>query len=422
MKVWLLTIGEPVPVGEKFTERLHRTGYFAQYLAKAGHEVVWWTSAYDHFRKSFIESGPDVIKQADNLEIRLLRGCGYKRNVSYSRIRDHQMVARQFSVLSRKVGKPDIVLSSFPAIELSREAVRYGKEFGVPVVVDVRDLWPDIFLDNINQSIRWLGRIFLDGMFRQTKAVFRKADGVVGVSEGYMQWGLRYAGRTKTNKDAVFPLGYPNPAPAKTDSQIWQQFLNMGVSPDKHILLFIGTMGQTYDLQPCILAADAVFKAGGQLVFCGTGENMGKWRELAKFKKNIVFTGWLDQAQIGCILSRAYLGLAAYAKGAPQGLPNKIFEYISNGIPIISSLQGEARDFISKYEIGATYEPRSVDGFRDAVVQNMSTNTRARLSVNARNLFLEKFVAEKVYADFQTHLLRIVADSKALRNGHKGAT
>jgi len=54
MKIWLVTIGEPVPVHEGVRDRLCRTGYFAHLLANHGHNVVWWTSTFDHFRKKHL--------------------------------------------------------------------------------------------------------------------------------------------------------------------------------------------------------------------------------------------------------------------------------------------------------------------------------------------------------------------------------
>ena len=44
--------------------------------------------------------------------------------------------------------KPDIIVVSLPTIEFSYEACRYGEKNNVPVIVDVRDLWPDSFKQN----------------------------------------------------------------------------------------------------------------------------------------------------------------------------------------------------------------------------------------------------------------------------------
>ncbi len=52
MHVWLMTVGEPLPVLSG-NSRLWRTGMVAQELVRRGHSVVWWTSRVDHFRKEF---------------------------------------------------------------------------------------------------------------------------------------------------------------------------------------------------------------------------------------------------------------------------------------------------------------------------------------------------------------------------------
>ena len=62
--------------------------------------------------------------------------------------------------------RPDLILCSYPTIELSVEAVRYGRTHGIPVVLDVRDLWPDIVLDLLPTILRSPGRVALTRLFR----------------------------------------------------------------------------------------------------------------------------------------------------------------------------------------------------------------------------------------------------------------
>jgi hypothetical protein len=76
MNVWLVTIGEPLPLALSKEDRLHRTGQFAQFLASRGHHVVWWTSAFDHFRKRHHFEQDATVSVAPNLIVRALRGCG----------------------------------------------------------------------------------------------------------------------------------------------------------------------------------------------------------------------------------------------------------------------------------------------------------------------------------------------------------
>ena len=49
MNIWLVTIGEPIPV-EDNKLRLHRTGIlFESLYSSKKNNVTWWTSNYNHF-------------------------------------------------------------------------------------------------------------------------------------------------------------------------------------------------------------------------------------------------------------------------------------------------------------------------------------------------------------------------------------
>ena len=49
--VWLVTIGEPLPV--EAGSRALRCRLLARELARRGHDVIWWTSDFDHFAKRY---------------------------------------------------------------------------------------------------------------------------------------------------------------------------------------------------------------------------------------------------------------------------------------------------------------------------------------------------------------------------------
>ena len=148
MRIWLIQRSEPTPHDNDGKQRLMRTGILSNELSKRGHEVVWWTSTFDHYnRKHRFETDQELTVNSDYL-IQYLKGCGYKKNVSLSRIIDNNLVAKKFKIKAKKtLYKPDIILSSIPTAELSLEAVRFGKKNNIPVVLDIRDMWPDVFFD-----------------------------------------------------------------------------------------------------------------------------------------------------------------------------------------------------------------------------------------------------------------------------------
>jgi glycosyltransferase involved in cell wall biosynthesis len=402
LHIWLITIGEPLPI-DGANDRLHRSGMLANLLVSKGHEVVWWTSTFDHARKKQRFNIDTSIEINNCFTIRLLHSIEYKKNMSINRIVNHYMIARKFSRLARLESQPDIILCSFPTIELSLVATRYGKERNVPVVIDVRDLWPDVIIDLFPKKIKWLVKAALFVFFKNTRKVFRECTSIIGVSDGYLQWGLSYAGRKRNINDAVFPLCYRKPI--VTDNQIKDArfaLKNIGVDSSKIICWFIGMFGKTYNLSTVIDAAHQLDNQGinnVQFVLSGDGENYSKWFKQAQGLSNVVFTGWVDFPQIAYLMSITDIGLAAYAEGAPQGLPNKIFEYLCAGVPILSSLKGETEVLLTKYRCGLTYNASDAEDFLEKLfILINDKDLRKKMSSNSESLFRSCFSTDEVYA------------------------
>ncbi|MBI4419811.1 MAG: glycosyltransferase, partial [Gemmatimonadetes bacterium] len=167
MRTWLITVGEPLPLPGQRT-RLLRTGRLALALVRRGHQVTWWTSTFDHFAKAGLDVD-DVERLSAGLELRFLHGIPYDRNVSVRRLVNHWQLARGFRRRALEIAPPDVILCSFPTVELCWQATRYARRKGVPILIDVRDLWPDIFLSAMPGPLRWAGRMALRPMLQQAR-------------------------------------------------------------------------------------------------------------------------------------------------------------------------------------------------------------------------------------------------------------
>src|SRR6266404_1607534 len=141
MRVWLVTAAEPLPIDEG-SQRLFRTGIFAKYLINSGHEVLRWASSFNHTAKKQRVEKDTLVEVQPGYSIWLLHANPYEKNISFARWRNHRGIARKFRQLARRERKPDIVFCSLPTLELAEEAAIYGRENRVPVVIDVRDMWP----------------------------------------------------------------------------------------------------------------------------------------------------------------------------------------------------------------------------------------------------------------------------------------
>jgi len=87
MKIWLVTIGEPLPLGISKDDRLHRTGPVCPLLRVEGARSCLVDFDLRSFRKQHHFEGDKTMAHSRGLKIMLLRGCGYARNVSLGRLR-----------------------------------------------------------------------------------------------------------------------------------------------------------------------------------------------------------------------------------------------------------------------------------------------------------------------------------------------
>lgn len=410
MNIWLITVGEPLPT--EADDRPYRTGMLSQVLQSAGHRVVWWSSTFDHVRKRHRFDETTRTDLPDGRRLILLHGSGYKKNVSLRRILDQRKVSKQFTAVSAQEAEPDLILCSYPTMELCKEAIRYAEEHSIPIVIDVRDLWPDIFVRVVPTLLQPLLRLLLTRWFAVSVSVFKSCTAITGVSAGYVSWGIERGGREYEGQHRCFPLAYSVPSYSKrVISGAKTQLASIGLNEDKHIVVFSGSFGRTYDLSVPIRAAEILSSQGVdeiQFVFCGDGEMRDYWKNLAKDLHNVLFTGWLDQRSLSYILTAASIGLAAYAKGAPQGIPNKVIEYMAAGLPILSSLEGETEKLLTETYTGWTYGHSDENGLVQALRSMLESDDRATMSRNCLTVFESRFDASVVYQQFITYLEEIV--------------
>jgi len=360
MRIWMFELGELLPIEPG--SRLMRSGQLAQALSDAGHQVVWWTSTFNHSRKVFRCFDHRAEQITPNYEIQMMHGPGYRRNVSLARIRSHVARAEAFRSLASLRESPDVIMSAVPTLEISEAVIDYGAQFCVPVVIDIVDVWPDSFLYLFHPALRPMARFALCREFRRIRTICRKASAIFAVSNQFLTWALAYAGRSQRETDGVFPLGYDPELSECVSGEAG--FLDVaGISSEHWVACFIGMFGSTYDLATVMRAAEQLHRNNDRrirFVLAGDGPRAEEWRTLAAGLPNVVFTGWLSQPQIHALLRRANVGLAAYARGAPQSLPYKPFEYLAGGLPILSSLPGELATLLATEHVGFTYRPGDV--------------------------------------------------------------
>ena len=197
MKIWIITIGEPI-INNKHGLRLHRSGLLAKYLStKLKCEVTFWTSSFNHFKKDFEFKEDKFSFINPNLKQICINGGGYKSNVSISRFIDHYKISKKFRKLSSKEVKPDLIIASFPTLGLCEEALKYSKKNKIPVLIDYRDMWPEVFVELFQKSLDFIGKILFYPLFNKTSKVFSKSNGIISITDKLLDIALKSKSSTK---------------------------------------------------------------------------------------------------------------------------------------------------------------------------------------------------------------------------------
>lgn len=414
MRVWLVTIGEPLPIISDDV-RLLRTGMLAEELASRGHKVIWWTSTFDHSKKQHLFPTNKKMDLSESSCIHLLHSIGYKKNISLRRVLDHVGVARKFKYYSQEEPVPDVILCSIPTLELSVVSTRYGTEHNIPVVLDLRDMWPNIFVSRAPNSCRWLLRGLLAYMFHQIKAACREATAITGITPGYVEWGLKYAGRNRTSFDKDFPMGYSDESPAqekiKDAESFWQKH-SISSNNNEFIVCLFSSMVRQFELETVIDVARRLERTGRRFrfVFCGRGNALKYFKKVAEDCDTVLFPGWVNKQEIWTLMKIAQIGIAPYRSTEDFiiSIPNKAIEYMSAGLPVISSLKGTLQKLLLEHGAGITYENDNQDNLFSLLCNLYDHPERlAIMSKNSHALFKERFVAEKVYSNMCDYLEQI---------------
>lgn len=418
MKIWLLHIGELLPIDDSY--RLFRYGMLAEALNARGHDVVRWAPTFSHVGKVHRVKSDQRVNINSQYDLELVYAKGYKKNISFKRILFYSRLAEKFSERVKQIDKPDIIVTAVPSIEWCEAAIKLGEEYNIPVIVDVRDLWPDIFESAIPKGLGWLGAMVLAPMYRRTRKVFQQADGIVGVSKDYLDWGLKYADREASKQDAVFPLSYTAVFQSKERLQNNKnELIKNGVDLSKIICCFAGQFEATYDVATIINTA-RLYQEGGetriQFVLCGDGAQNNKLKGLAKGLKNIFFMGWVDQFMLRTVLDISRIGLVSYAEDAPQSLPNKPFEYMSGGLALVSSLRGELDEVIESNRIGCLYHSGNSQELAKKIVGLISDSKKmAQMEERSLALYNDKYRCDKVYGGMVTYLEKMSSSNNEIK-------
>ncbi|MCG9698283.1 glycosyltransferase family 4 protein [Shewanella sp. Isolate11] len=236
---------------------------------------------------------------------------------------------------------------------------------GKPFVFEVRDLWPE--LPKEMGVIK--NPVVLSALSILEWCSYRSAHRCIGLSPGIVA-GIKKRG-VKSSKVELVPNGCDLSIFAN-EVAAWRP---EAVADNDLMAVFTGTHGIANGLNAVLDAAAELKQRGREdikLVLVGQGKLKPALQERAEREElsNVVFHPPVNKAKLAELMKGADIGmqLLANVPAFYYGTsPNKFFDYISAGLPVLNNYPGWLAGMIKDHQCGYTIEPDNPIAFADAL-------------------------------------------------------
>jgi glycosyltransferase involved in cell wall biosynthesis len=109
-----------------------------------------------------------------------------------------------------------------------------------------------------------------------------------------------------------------------------------------------------------------------KLIIAGSGLELGRLQELTSslgVEANIQFTGWVDHSKVYELIQNSHICLIPHLKSehTDTTLPNKLFDYMAMGKPVISSDIKPVARILNQYHCGIVYKSGNSDSLAEKI-------------------------------------------------------
>lgn len=310
--------------------------------------------------------------------------------------------------------RADVVYASSPHLLAGLAGWLLARLKRVPLVIEIRDLWPQVLVD--------MGQLDpFSRQFRVLKVIerflYRRADAVVVLAQGSVESVVADGARA----DAVVFL--PNGAePSDFDVSEDRAALRKRFGMDGFVLLYAGAHGRANGLELVLDAAEELADRAPDVRFWLVGDGLVKPELQADAARrgltNVVFHDPVPKHEVPYLLAAADVGMHVLAD-VPlfrHGVsPNKLFDYMAAGRPVLTNTPGEVTDLVERASSGIAVAPTELaDGA--ARLAALSEAERDAFGANGRRFMEEHRSRTAISRQLEGLLDRVVSRGRrALR-------
>lgn len=396
-----------------------RSYQFARYFVEHGHRVTMVTSAFDE--QAAAESPFLRRSDVDGIQVVELR-AGYSDTHKGTAIpyRGRMWAFADFmfasSLAVMGVERPDVVFATSTPLTIGLPAMLARKYHRVPMIFEVRDLWPEapIQLGALRNPLAIRAARILE------RAIYRRSDHIIALSPG-MRLGVINAG-VAPERVAMIPNACDLElfSPERDGSSFRRRLATAG----KFVCIYFGAMGEANGLWYVISAAKRLHDRQEErivFVLCGSGRDRHDLETYCQEHqmRNVVFVDPLPKSEIPDLVASADVGLTIF-KNVPilhTCSPNKMFDTLAAGRTVIVNTSGWLKELVERNQCGVATDPDDPEDLADNILAlSQHPHLVQRYGRNARYVAERQFDRRTLSGQLLAILEQLV-DKAKMRSG-----
>nr|BCB22738.1 glycosyltransferase family 4 protein [Erysipelothrix rhusiopathiae] len=341
-----------------------------------------------------------VITSSDDFSFREINGvCVYglksKGNFSkgkVSRLLNHITFMIKTIRFKREKDIYDFVIATSPSPFNYISGQRLAKKYSAKFVIDIRDIWPDVFVQTgIAKERDLVYRVF---NFIAERA-YKEADYIFVVTPGKKKR-LQNKYPKYAKKIHLVSNGFDEKF---LDNNINISFFNKFSKDDLNIL-YCGNVGIAQDLIPFIDVLEIINDSRIQFHILGKGNRLDYLLNYCSNKTsvNVQYHGLRCEEDVYTALKAADVSYVSLGSDLlDDSIPTKIYESIAMGVPVVLSATGDAVNLINTVGFGKIASSKDLKGLESAIRSVIQEKDKfLDLSEYAKSYVIDNYSRSKI--------------------------
>jgi len=318
----------------------YRHYYLARHFKRMGLKPVIVCASFHHL----MTRCPDTAyAQVDGIPYVWVKTCRYEGN-GFGRVANMtgfslRLALKRFGWLPR----PDVVIASSPHPFVAVNGYRIARKYNAKFIFEVRDLWPLTLLEVGGHSPR---HPFIRAMARAERRAYERCDYTVSLLGGAKEYMVEHG--LDANKFVHIPNGF-DPEASRANAEVLpdehRHVIADRKSAGKRLVLYCGNHGIVNALDT-VLEAARFLGDGSPIHWLLVGQGPEKQRLQRRAQEarlqNVTFLAPVPRSQMPALtgaMDVGYVGLQKQDLFRYGVSPNKLFEYMAAGLPVVFAVE-----------------------------------------------------------------------------------